>query len=484
MGSGYQEGGFAPNREEITQYDLEVTGTIPAHLDGRYLRNGPNPICEVDPSTYNWFMGDGMVHGVRIRDGKAEWYRNRWVRNARLAGKRAKRRTRRRAGFESIGANTNVIGLAGKTLALVEGGNAAYELTEELDTVGAHDFSGPNGMIQGGYTAHPKRDPQTGELHAVSYHFGRGNRVQYSVIGPDGKATRLVDIEVTGSPMMHDFSLTQKYVVFYDLPVTFDERQAVSVAVPRLLRAPARMVLSALVGKVRVPDPIMAMASRGMRPCNRFPYRWNDSYPARIGVMPRDGDNTDVRWFDVDPCYVFHPLNAYDEGGEIVLDIIRHPKMFDTDLLGPNEGPPTLNRWTVDLNAGKVREERLDDRAQEFPRMDERLVGQRHRYGYVVQSAPDGAPSDRLLKHDLVRGFTRARSFGRGRQVGEFVFEPNRPDSAEDDGVLMGFVYDPSTDRSDLNVLDASTLDTIASIHLPQRVPAGFHGNWVPGAAA
>jgi carotenoid cleavage dioxygenase len=479
MNNTYLQGVYAPVGEEITSHDLEVTGTIPDHLDGRYLRNGPNPVGEIDPATYNWFMGDGMVHGVRVREGRAEWYRNRWVRNRRVAallGDTAAPETRHRAGIELIGANTNVIGHAGRTLALVEAGNTNFELTEELDTVGPCDF---DGTLTGGYTAHPKRDPQTGELHAVSYHFGRGNRVQYSVIGTDGRARRTVDIEVSGSPMMHDFSLTEHHLVLYDLPVTFDVRQAAEIAVPRPLRAPARLVLSALIGRVRVPNPLIATLGRGIRPADRYPYRWDPSYPARIGVLPRQGDGADVRWFDVEPCYVFHTLNAYDEGDTVVLDVIQHPKTFDTDLTGPNEGPPTLNRWTVDLRTGQVRQELLCDRPQEFPRVDERLVGRRHRYGYVTQ-ATEGAPSDTLLKHDLTRGTTAVRSFGPGKRIGEFVFEPNRPDATEDDGVLMGFVYDASTDRSDLMLLDADSLETIASIHLPHRIPAGLHGNWIP----
>ena len=117
--------------------------------------------------------------------------------------------------------------------------------------------------------------------------------------------------------------------------------------------------------------------------------------------MPRDGGNADVRWFDVEPCYVFHPMNAYDEADTIVLDVVRHPKMFDTDHLGPNEGPPTLDRWTVDLADGKVRESRFDDRAQEFPRVDERLVGKRHRYGYAPAIGEGIAGGDALLKHDF-----------------------------------------------------------------------------------
>ncbi|GAA4616732.1 carotenoid oxygenase family protein [Actinoallomurus liliacearum] len=479
MNNPFLQGGFAPIRQELTVTDLPVTGTIPGHLDGRYLRNGPNPAGEVDPDTYNWFTGDGMVHGVRIRDGRAEWYRNRWVRTPRVAAALGEAFSARpsSAPLHGMGANTNVIGHAGRTLALVEAGLAIQELTDELDTVGGCDF---DGTMPGGYTAHPKRDPETGELHAVSYFFGRGNEVRYSVIDAAGHARRTVDVRVTGSPMMHDFSLTESHVVFYDLPVTFDARQAVEVGVPRFLRAPARLVMSALVGRVRIPDPIIAAAGRRGGSSDRMPYRWNPRYPARIGVMPRSGGAADVRWFEVEPCYVFHPLNAYDDGDTIVLEVVRHTKVFDRDLQGPSEGVPTLARWTVDLGAGKVREEQVDDRAQEFPRVDERLVGRRHRYGYALALDRGITASDTILKHDLVRGTTTRRSFGAGREAGEFVFEPNSPDAAEDDGVLMGFVYDPATDRTDLMLLDAGSLETVAAVHLPTRVPAGFHGNWVP----
>ena len=163
------------------------------------------------------------------------------------------------------------------------------------------------------------------------------------------------------------------------------------MTVPRGLRLPARLLLSALIGRVRIPDPIAARQPRGKGSDRRFPYSWNPKYPARVGVMPRDGGNADVRWFDVEPCYVFHPMNAYDDGDTIVLDVVRHPKMFDTEHLGPNEGPPTLDRWTVDLADGKVRESRVDDRGQEFPRVDERLVGKRHRYGYAPALARTSA---------------------------------------------------------------------------------------------
>ena len=441
----YLEGNFAPVHEEITVTDLPVTGTIPDHLDGRYLRNGPNPVEAPDPAGYHWFLGSGMVHGVRIRNGRAEWYRNRWVRSSEVAKALGEepRPGPVFAGFD-FSANTNVIGQAGRFFAIVEAGGRPYELTGELDTVGPCDF---DGTLPGGYTAHPHRDPETGELHAVSYFFGWGNKVQYSVTGTDGRVRRTIDIEVGGSPMMHDFSLTARHVVIYDLPVTFD----------------------------------LDLVAQGPF---AFPYAWNPNYPARVGVLARDSDGSDVRWFDVEPCYVFHPLNAYDDDSDrIVLDVVRHPKMFATDRQGPNEGRPTLDRWTVDLSGDKVLEERLDDRGQEFPRVDERLTGRRHRFGYAPAVGTDAGDIDltgSLLKHDLVEGRTEVRSFGPAQRAGEFVFVPSGSEAAEDEGVLMGFVHDDTTDRTDLVLLDAGTLEDVARVHVPARIPYGFHGNWIP----
>ena len=175
MGNRYLEGGYAPVTEEVTAVELDVTGTIPAHLEGRYLRNGPNPIS-AEPATYHWFTGDGMVHGVRLRDGKADWYRNRWVRSEAVAQALGEQWPSGPVHADmDFSSNTNVIGHAGRTFAIVEAGARPYELTYDLSTIGPCDF---DGTLPGGYTAHPKRDPSTGELHAMSYVWGWGNKVQ------------------------------------------------------------------------------------------------------------------------------------------------------------------------------------------------------------------------------------------------------------------------------------------------------------------
>jgi carotenoid cleavage dioxygenase len=468
----YLSGNYGPVLQEVTATaaELTVTGTIPAELNGRYVRNGPNPLLAPDPDTYHWFVGDGMLHGLRLRDGRAEWYRNRWIRSgpvARALGEDP--RSDRVHGGMDFGPNTNVIGHAGRTLALVEAGAMPYEVTGELETIGPYDFGG---TLSGGYTAHPKKDPGTGELIAVSYYFGWGNDVEVTVISPEGRVTSSRKVAMGASVSLHDCAITPRYIVLYDLPVAFDM------------------------------DAAMSGAS--------FPYRWFDDYHARIGLLPRNGgegadgadggegadgddsadggDSADVVWHDVNPCYVFHTLNAFDDidgGAGITLDVVRHPSMFRTSFLGPAEGTPTLQRWRVDGRGGPVKEEQLDDHGQEFPRTDERRLGLPYRYGYGVfadQDADAVGTENGIIRHDLVAGTSEVRRFGPTAQVGEAVFVPRSGDADESDGWLMALVYEGTTDVSSLYILNAEDLSGSpqAVITLPQRVPVGFHGNWIP----
>ena len=486
MSSRYLQENFAPVREELTVTDLEVTGHLPDHLDGRYLRIGPNPVG--DPGEdYHWFLGDGMVHGVRIGDGAAKWYRNRYVRSSSVAQTLGE--PSRSDGWESIdfAANTHVLEHAGRTLALVEGGSSPYELTTELETVGPTDFDGTlqmMGTLPAGYSAHPHQDPATGELHAVSYNWLRGNRVDYTVRGTDGRIRRQVPIEVGGSPMMHDFALTENYVVVYDLPVVFDKQRALR-GMPRAARLPARLMMAAIIGRNPLPDPVIARIARGSYgggAPGTLPYSWDPGYRPRLGLLPREGCSEDIRWFDIDPCFIFHTLNAYEDGDTVVVDVVRHDRMFATVLNGPDEGTPTLARFTIDLTGDKVREDHFDEHAQEFPRIDERRTGRPHRFGYSVGFG-NGLPNDAVLRHDLVAGSTTVRNLGAGREAGEFCFIANEGSTREDDGVLMGYVIDQSTNTSDLVLLDAETLEDVAAVHLPARVPVGFHGSWNPTAS-
>jgi carotenoid cleavage dioxygenase len=424
----YLAGNLAPVEEELTAFDLPVVGAVPAELEGRWLRNGPNPIGEIDTARHHWFMGAGMVHGVRLRDGQAEWYRNRFV-----------------APGGPGGPNTNVGGFAGTTWAMVEAGSPPVELGYELDPLGENRF---DGTLEGPFTAHPKYDPATGELHAMAYHWpDLVDRIHYVVVGGDGRVTKTLEIPVADMPMIHDMSLTDSSAIVYDLPVTVD-LEVFAAGYP-------------------------------------FPFAWQDDRPARVGVLPRSGTADDIVWCDVDPCYVFHPLNAYDaDDGTIVVDVCRYDKMMVDDRRGPfGDHLPTLDRWVIDPTAQRVTETRLDDRPQEFPRHDPRVGLRRHRYGYTSE-VTIGRPNlhGATIKIDCETGTTEAHEYGPGRGGAEPIFVPKDSGTAEDAGWILSVVYDATSDTSELCILDAEDITgpEVARVQLPQRVPFGFHGNWVP----
>jgi carotenoid cleavage dioxygenase len=430
----YLLGNYAPVTEELTACDLPVTGTIPPELTGWYLRNGPNP-HEAD--TGHWFLGDGMVHGVRLENGKAKAYRNRWVRT-----KPGPNRDKHGNVDLAVGvANTHVVRHAGRAFALVES-SYPYELDlrpgHELDTVGPYDFGGKLGTAM---TAHPKTCPTTGELHFFGYDV-QSPFLTYHRADVTGELVVSRPIDVPGATMMHDFQLTENYVIFMDLPVVFNLELATG-------------------------------------PVNTMPYTWQPEYGARLGVLRCDDPYGEVRWLSIDPCYVFHTLNAHDDGQRIVLYVARYPHLNAPDL---GAAPAMLWRWTVDLATGTVVEEQLDDQATEFPRVDDRLAGRESRYGHLITAGGDGAdrPSS-LLRYDLVTGDVDRHDFGPGRHAAEASFVPadDRPGGP---GWLMTYVYDAATDTSDLVILDADALiqPPVATIHLPRRVPYGFHGNWLP----
>ena len=444
--SAYLSGNFAPVREEVTAADLAVTGRIPEDLEGRLLRIGPNPVTDPDPATYHWFTGSGMVHGLWLRGGRAVTYRNRYVRSDSVVEALGGSETPGpRHGMGDNTANTNVIAHAGATYAIVEAGGLPMQLTNELETVARSDFGG---TLPGAFTAHPKRDPRTGELHAVAYYW-EWDYLQYIVVGVDGRVRRSVNVPVPGGPMVHDCGLTESRVVLFDLPCTFD----------------------------------LELAMRG----GTLPYRWNPEYGARVGLLPRERGADETVWCELDDlCYVFHPLNSYDDGDRVVMDVVVHPKMFDHDQLGPNEGGPVFERWTVDPGTRRVGRDVISDRPQEFPRMDERILGRPHRYGYTATFAPGsvgGLELGNLLKHDLHAGTVVEHDLGGGRSSQEPVFVPKHADAAEDEGWVMAYVHDPNRNAADVVIIDAQDFAAppVATIHLPVRVPYGFHGNWVPG---
>jgi carotenoid cleavage dioxygenase-like enzyme len=429
-------GNFAPVMDELTRFDLPVSGAIPPELSGTYLRNGANPKSGVSG---HWFMGDGMIHGVRIEGGRAVWYRNRWVRTPKLERDLDAMDPATMMDRTASAANTHVIGHAGRILALEEG-HFPYELSAELETLGCESYGG---RLTSPFTAHPKLCPETNELHFFGYSYLAPYLV-YHVLDAKGALVHTAEIAVPGPTMMHDFMITRDHAIFMDLPVTFDLQKAIE-------------------GKI--------------------PLGWDESYGARIGILPRFGKDADVRWFEIDPCYVFHPMNAYVDGDKVVCDVGRHAYMWRESM--DDFAPSYLYRWEFDLASGKVSERQLDDVAHAFPRVDERAVGLRHRYGWAVapRAGSDGTfggPSV-VVKYDLERGTSSAHDFGPNAQPGEFVFAEASDSSGEDEGWALGFVYDQANDASDLAILDASDLSRppVARIHMPRRVPHGFHGSWI-----
>jgi carotenoid cleavage dioxygenase len=436
----YLVGNFAPVPDEVTAVDLPIEGALPSDLGGKLLRNGPNPIA-ANPESYNWFVGDGMVHSIELRDGRATSYRNRWVRTDQACEQLGEQPPPGQPGDVLPGnaANTAVVQHAGRILALYEA-CLPTEITADLQTVGRYDFGG---SLRSSMTAHPKGDPDTGELFFFGNDPFSPPWLRFHVADAAGRLTYSQDITIAGPSMVHDFAVTREHVIFLDLPVVYD------------------------------------MALVGTRP---FPARWAPENGARVGVMPRRGG--DVRWLDVETCYVFHTLNAYDDGETIVVDVVRHPTMFATDLYGIADNPPTLDRWRIDLAAGKVTEECLDDRSQEFPRIDDRLSGRPHRFGYTTMAPiqPGHISFGGLIKHDVRRGITEVNHLGTGNAAGEPIFVPSSNRAGEDDGWILSVVYDATRDGSDLVVLDGSdfTKPPLARVRLPQRVPFNFHGCWLP----
>src|SRR5215218_1740150 len=376
-GKFFQRGNYAPVSDELTDFDLPVEGTIPAELDGWYLRNGPNP----RQATGHWFTGDGMVHGVRLEGGRAAWYRNRWVRTDSFKEDFPLYNADGTRNLRAGTANTHLINHAGKTLALVES-SLPYEITNDLETVGAYDFGG---KLVDSMTAHPKICPTTGEMHF----FGYGNifepHVTYHRADANGELTINRPLDVKALTMMHDFALKGD---------------------------------------------------------GDMPYRWDDNYGARLGVMRRDDPFGPVRWFEIDPCYVFHVANAFEttsaSGTTITLDAVRYPELwrdsggFDTD--------GTLWNWTIDLDKGVVTERQIDDRPVEFPRIDDRRATRPARYAV-------SAGTNKLVRYDLSTSSAVEHTFGTAEAPGvpgEAVFAPSAGTADESSGWYVGYVYDPA----------------------------------------
>lgn len=441
----FLSGIHAPMTEEKTLTELPVTGTIPPALNGRYLRIGPNPIAP-DPKSHHWFSGDGMVHGLKIENGRALWYKNRWIRSQRVAALRGTTAAPgpRHGGFDTV--NTNVAGFGGRTFALVEAGSYPVELSDDLEEQTYNPF---DDTLMGSFTAHPHLDPLTGEHHAICYEATDQNVVRHVVVDRDGRVVREEPIPVKHGPSIHDCAITERYVLIFDLPVTFSMKRLIAG--------------------------------------HSFPYGWSPEHEARVGLLPRDGRAEDIIWCAVDPAYVFHPCNAFElPDGRVVVDVAAHATMFADSTQGPDSAASAFERWTVDPWTRKVDRKVLDASPQEFPRGDERRTGRPYRYAYAM-ALPEGR-ADQFLgatmiyKHDLQTGARQMHNFGAGRYPGEFVFVPAHAAAGEDEGWLVGLVVNFPDETTDLVILNAADFEGSpqASVRVPHRVPPGFHGNWLP----
>ena len=449
----YLAGNYAPVRSE-DDFALTVTGEIPRGLNGALYRNGPNPQFE-PRGNYHWFGGDGMIHGFFLEDGGAR-YRNRWVRTPRWTEEHAAGRALfgsmgapsdpSVAGHDAGTANTNIVHHAGRLLALAA--NDPFEI--DPTTLEPKGYLATGGR----FTAHPKMDPETREMVWFAYSAGPAplnNQLDYGVTDAAGKIVRRDRFTAPYSSMVHDFMVTRNHVLFPILPVTGD------------------------MGRAMTGGPAFA---------------WEPDKGAFVGVMHRQASVDTIRWFELPPCYVFHPMNAWEEGSLIhaeVMEYARAPSLFRNADGSANSGAPAvLVRWTFDLAAptNAVKRTVLDDMPGEFPRFDERRAGLAYRHGWFASLAGDKptlGSFDSLSHIDLATGRRTTLTMAAGDNIGEPIFVAGRPDAAEGDGWLLAPVYRGAEDRSDLVILNAQDIlaGPVATLHLPRRVPFGFHGNWV-----
>jgi carotenoid cleavage dioxygenase len=444
---------FAPVHLEAEAADLKVIGEIPRELDGMFLRNGPNPQFD-PPGTYHWFDGDGMLHGTQLRDGRAT-YRNRWIRTEGFEKEHAAGKAIWGGRFEmpqldnpdgpfKNTGNAAVVHQADRLLTLWEGGPPHHVRAPSLETVGVHDFSG---KLTCPMTAHPKVDPVTGEMVFFGY-SPIPPFCTYGVVSARGEIVRLEPIELPSAVRMHDMAMTENFSVLLDLPLCFD----------------------------------LERAMRG-----EPPIYFDEERPARWGILPRHGDNSDLRWFETPSCYVFHTSNAYEDGDAVVLYGCR---MERTDVLVEDGAQQDANnarmhRWRFDLASGQIQEERLDDMATDFPRVNESRLGRRNRYSFNAAFEREASQAPRfegVTKYDQETGAIQRHLYGPNRFAGEAVFAPRPGATDEDDGWLMTFVHDERENSDELVILDGRDLTTgpLARVQIPTRVPYGFHAAWIP----
>ncbi len=460
--SPYLTGPYAPIADEVVADDLPVVGELPRDLDGAYVRNGPNP-KHAPKGHYHWFDGDGMLHAIRFRDGKAS-YRNRWIRTEHLAredeaghalwtGLMASTKDNPPDAPYKDTANTDVVFHAGGLVAswYITGRPVRVD-ANTLDTLGVTDFGRGKPLR---VSAHCKVDEQTGELMFFDY-GPKPPFMRYGVVGADGVLESFEPIDIPGPRLPHDMAITENYSVLMDLPVFFS---------PKAIKE------------------------------RRWAVDFYRELPSRFGVVPRHGSGGDVKWFEAEPCYIYHTVNAWEEGSAIVMVGCR----VDDPLpaVNPADGQwarmmanlrvkAKLHRWRFDLETGETTEETLDDRNTEFPTINAGQLGRPTRYAYNVGLDVERTMYfDAIVKYDTDAGTSARYDLPDGCMGSEAPFAPAVGGTEEDDGYVVSFVTDARTGASEVYVLDARDVAAgpIARVQLPQRVPNGFHACWVPGDA-
>lgn len=458
-------GNYAPLTEERDLAQLPVAGTLPATLSGSLYRVGPNPQFAARDNNYHWFSGDGMVHAFHISNGKVS-YRNRWARTPKWQLEHA-------AGHALFGtfgnpatsdplalgknggtANTSML-WHGERLFALEESHQPFEIDARTLASKGHQSFGDR--LAARCTAHPKADPDSGELHFFAYSCDRpcSPSMLYGVIDRNCEVTQQQSFTAPYAGMVHDFMLTRTYVLFPVTPLTFSMERAMR-------------------GK-----PLLA---------------WDASLRTHVGVLRQGAAAHTMRWFDTDPCHVFHVMNAWDEGDTIVAYVMQSDTAPGLPDAQGHPGAPEamaarLCRWTFDLACADSGFEReyLDELVAEFPRIDERYTGRRNRYGFytchATSRARDDSESvlfDSLARFDFDTGERHLYTLPPGDVVSEPVFVPRAADAPEADGWLLSVAWRAQEQRSDLLVFDAQDLAAgpIAVAHLPHRVPFGFHGGW------
>jgi len=460
----YRTGAWRPQLTEYDADDLDVVeGRIPDDLAGSYLRNTENPLLPAI-GRYHPFDGDGMLHAIRFANGRAS-YRNRMVQTRGLADEleagaplwagiiEAPAKSLRDGwgarGRMKDASSTDVTVHAGRALtSFYQCGELYAHDPVTLESAGPLPWSAGFGGF--GVSAHPKLDETTGELLV----FGYGTKEPYfslGVLDRSGALVREQPVALPGSRLPHDIAFTENFAIIGDFPLFWD------------------------------PD----LLAKGVhRP------RWYPQLPTRFGVVPRKGG--EPRWFEAAPTYVLHFINAYEDGDTIVVD-----GYFQTDPMpvpDPADGPwaglkklvdvaamgARPHRWRLDLATGKVREERLFEEISEFPSINGRVGGRRHRYAWTMTAKPGWFLFNGLRRLDLETGAVQRFEWPTDVFASETAMAPRIDARAEDDGYAITFVSDIRRDVSECHVFDARDIAAgpIARIALPERISSGTHACW------